>query len=461
MARYNFKQFFEEKLIHDDVWVTNSHFMIKKDILTKTQLNYVNKFPMSKDTINQLVKNVISNVENKNSVTEFKAQQIAHTVDPMLVFNTHNNKEYCLNSQYYHFIQGRKCTVHITEDESLYSPMNIYNKNLEFVGIVLPVKTKEDYDTMDYNSWLEQKNNKPQAKLMKPLFINGMYNREGKRIRANYLKTVGEYPLWIEDGKPNKDYGKNENDKYYLYIQVDEWLVMTGYTEYELMQRAGQDHLNKEWYGDFEGRQKYFEENFYKGRTYEEYNPLIKEHIEKEEVFIEESGENETIQANYIKTFIDKAIANYIEARDNNGKFADFIGAAFLDELDKCEQIAKVLKTKRQEKELERKRELAEQRAKEAEEKALAEKLLMEETEQILINGGTVKGGEIIVKIADKYNINIPLRTRGWILNNLAETTITDGGSVSYKYFKRSKNATGSQKVYDVLFDIRRVLKSA
>ena len=227
------------------------------------------------------------------------------------------------------------------------------------------------------------------------------------------------------------------------------------------MQRAGQDHLNKEWYGDFEGRQKYFEENFYKGRTYEEYNPLIKEHIEKEEVFIEESGENETIQANFIKTFIDKAIANYIEARDNNGKFADFIGAAFLDELDKCEQIAKVLKTKRQEKELERKRELAEQRAKEAEEKALAEKLLIEETEQILINGGTVKGGEIIVKIADKYNINIPLRTRGWILNNLAETTITDGGSVSYRYFKRSKNATGSQKVYDVLFDIRRVLKSA
>lgn len=299
------------------------------------------------------------------------------------------------------------------------------------------------------------------SKLMKPLFINGMYNREGKRIRANYLKTVGEYPLWIKDGKPNKDYTRNENDKYYLYIQVDEWLVMTGYTEYELMQRAGQDHLNKEWYGDFEGRQKYFEENFYKGRTYEEYNPLIKEHIEKEEVFIEESGENETIQANFIKTFIDKAIANYIEARDNNGKFADFIGAAFLDELDKCEQIAKVLKTKRQEKELERKRELAEQRAKEAEEKALAEKLLMEETEQILINGGTVKGGEIIVKIADKYNINIPLRTRGWILNNLAETTITDGGSVSYRYFKRSKNATGSQKVYDVLFDIRRVLKPA
>lgn len=27
------------------------------------------------------------------------------------------------------------------------------------------------------------------AKLMKPLFINGMYNKEGKRIRVNYYKT--------------------------------------------------------------------------------------------------------------------------------------------------------------------------------------------------------------------------------------------------------------------------------
>lgn len=299
------------------------------------------------------------------------------------------------------------------------------------------------------------------AKLMKPLFINGMYNREGKRIRANYLKTVGEYPLWIENGKPNKDYGKNENDKYYLYIQVDEWLVMTGYTEYELIQRAGQDYLNKEWYGDFEGRQKYFEENFYKGRTYEEYNPLIKEHIDKEEAFIEELGKNEVVQASFIKAFIDKAIANYIEARDNNGKFADFIGAAFLGELDKCEQIAKILKVKRQEKDRIRKIELEKQRAKEAEEKALAEKLLIEETEKTFINGGTIQGGEIIVKLADKYNINIPIRTRGWILNNLSETTITEDGGISYRYWRRSKNATGSQKVYDVLFGIRTAIKSA
>lgn len=302
------------------------------------------------------------------------------------------------------------------------------------------------------------------SKLMKPLFINGMYNREGKRIRANYLKTIKdnntEYILWINDGKPDKDYTRNEKDKYYLYIQVNDWLVMTGETEYELERRAANEYLNKEWYGDFEGRNKYFEENIYNGRTYEQYNPLIKEHVEKEEAFIQANINNEAIQVEFITQFVNRSIKNYVDARDGKSKYADFIGAVFLNELDKCVEISLVLKKERQEQEQERRRLLAEQKAKELEEKEQAEKLLMEETEQMLINGGTIKGGEIIVKLADKYNINIPLRTRGWMLNNLAETTITEGGSVSYRYFKRSKNATGSQKVYDVLFDIRRVLKS-
>lgn len=301
------------------------------------------------------------------------------------------------------------------------------------------------------------------SKLMKPLFINGNYNKEGKRIRANYLKTIShndiEYPLWIDDGKPNKDYTSNEKDQYYLYIQVNDWLVMTGYTEHEIEQRAAYEYLNKEWYADFQGREKYFNDNFYNGRTYEEYNSLVKEQIAKEEAFIEENINNEVIQVEFIKQFVDKAIQNYIDARDNNGKYADFIGAVFLNELDKCAEIASVLRKERQEKEQERRRVLAEQKAKEIEEKEQAEKLLMEESEQTLINGGTIKGGEIIVKLADKYNINIPLRTRGWILNNLVETTITEGGSVSYRYWRRTKNATGSQKVYDVLFDIRSAIK--
>jgi len=298
------------------------------------------------------------------------------------------------------------------------------------------------------------------AKLMKPLFINGMYNKEGKRFRVNYFKTVGDYPLWIEDGKPNKDYARNPQDKYYIYIQVGEYIFTNGETEFDLIQRAGYMRVEKEWYGDFEGRNKFFDE-LRKDKTYEEYNSLTREQIDKEQAFIDEYGQKEDVQATYLKeTCIDRHIQNWIDARDNGGNFADFIGALCLNELDKCQEVAKVLKAERQEKEKIRKAEIAEQRAKEAEEKAKAERLLIEETEKTFINGGIIKDGDIIVKLADKYNVNIPIRTRGWILNNLAEATIAEDGNVSYRYWKRSKNATGSQKVYDVLFDIRSAIQN-
>lgn len=303
------------------------------------------------------------------------------------------------------------------------------------------------------------------SKLMKPLFIDGMYNREGKRIRANYLKTITcgdiSYPLWVNDGKPDREYIKIENDKYYLYIQVDDWLIMTGYTEHGLEQKTGQDQLNNKWYGgDFKAREEYFNENFYKGRNYDEYSNLVKAHIVKEEAFINEFGKDEIFQVQTIQKFVGKCIENYIEARDFNGKFADFIGATFLGELDRCCEIASVLRKERQEKEQKRKKEIAEQKAKEAKEKEQAEQLLMEETERMFVNGGTIKGGDIIVKLADKYSVNIPIRTRGWILNTLCESTITEDGGVSYRYWK-SKGATGSQKVYEVLYNIRRAIKTA
>jgi hypothetical protein len=125
------------------------------------------------------------------------------------------------------------------------------------------------------------------SKLMKPLFINGMYNKEGKRIRANYLKTVGEYPLWINDGSPDNEYTKHEEDKYYLYIQVGEWLAPIGYTEYKIKERAGNEYINRQWYGDFEKRNKFFDE-LRANKNWEEGNKAVTEQITKEEEFVKE-----------------------------------------------------------------------------------------------------------------------------------------------------------------------------
>lgn len=293
--------------------------------------------------------------------------------------------------------------------------------------------------------------------LMKPLFVDGMFNREGKRIRAIQLKTISngdaEYTLWISAGKAEKDYPRNANDTHYLMIRAGEYLVPCGETEHDLEQRSGYTYLNKEWYGDFEGRNKYFEE-LREGKTYEESEPLIKSRIAEEEAFISEHGKEETAQFEHIKsTYIDRWVAQYIDARDNNGKLASYQGAAILGELEICDKIASKIREAKRLEDIEKRKILAEQRAREAEEKARKEKEQLEETESIFINGGTIDNGEMIVKIADKYGINIPLRTKGWILNTFAECTLKDD-TVSMRYWKR-KSGKGSQTFYTIVSQIK------
>lgn len=466
MANYNFRKFFEVPMcndvpIHNNEYVSNGHFLIKKSELKKNQLDFVNTFALT-DSINDQFNQIVKNESSKKTIIEFEPERMFKGEDYNVLIMNH----IAINETYYNFIQSLKCRIFITESDRKHNLLSIYNNNHEFVGVLLPIRLgSEIEESIEYDQYLEElkleQECKQITKLMKPLFVNGMYNREGKRIRASYLKTIShnnnEYPLWVASGKPDKDYAKNENDKYYLHIQVNDWLIMIGFTEYELKQRAGYEYLNKEWYGDFEGRSEYFNEHFYNGRTYEEYGDLIKEHIKKEEAFIEENSNNEVIQAEFISQFVDKAIKNYIDARDNNGKFADFQGAAFLNELDKCAELALKLRKEREEREQQKRKEVAEQKEKEIEEQKQTEKLLIEKAEDTFINGGIIEGGEVIVKLADKYNVNIPLRTRGWILKNLIESDITNDGGVGYRFWK-SKNGKGSQTVYRVLHDIRNAI---
>lgn len=321
-----------------------------------------------------------------------------------------------------------------------------------------PDETKDDIFGVEDKQYSEQE----KSKLFKPLFVDGNFNREGKRIRAKYVKTVlcddTTYSLWIDaSSKPDKDYTRNENDKYYLYILFNDWLVNTGMTEYELEIRSSYDYMVKKWYGDHEGRNKYYEK-LRNIKPYEESEKAVKARLAEEDTFCNEHCKDGNIQAILIKKNIDKAISNYINTRDNNGKFADFIGALFVGELDKCIEIRNKLKEESAKEEEIKRIEREERHKKEQEEKEQAERKAIEEAENILVNGGTIKSGELIVKIADKYGIKIPIRTRGWILNSLAECTISENGGVSYRYWK-TKNATGSQKVYDVIFNIIKAIK--
>lgn len=296
------------------------------------------------------------------------------------------------------------------------------------------------------------------VKLMTPLFIGMNFNKEGKRIRARYIKTLIfdgiEYPLWISVGKNENDFPQADNDTHYLMIEANDYLIPCGLTEYNLELHSGYAYLVSKWYGSDKARDEFYR-RIMDGKGCEESNLEIKRQIAKENKVIIVFGKDEGIQAEYIKnTFIDSAISKYIDARDNGGNFASFQGAAFLGEVERCYEINKVFKAERKKAEAIKRAEQVEKEKKEAEALVTAELAKIKEAEKAFVNGGTITDSKLIVKIADKYEVNIPIRTRGWMLNRLTECTISDNGGMCYRYWK-SKTGKGSQKVYDVLFGIR------
>ena len=68
------------------------------------------------------------------------------------------------------------------------------------------------------------------ARLMKPLFYDGNFNRDGKKMRAVFEREISDgtvsYRLWRSDGKPDIQYPRcRENDNYLLYAEIRDYLV--------------------------------------------------------------------------------------------------------------------------------------------------------------------------------------------------------------------------------------------
>ena len=81
------------------------------------------------------------------------------------------------------------------------------------------------------------------TKLMTPLMVNGSFNRTGQKIRAIHHCDVSDgaytYRLWTQTGKPNTRYPREENDRYYLYVEHGGYLVSLAMTEYDLITACG------------------------------------------------------------------------------------------------------------------------------------------------------------------------------------------------------------------------------
>lgn len=309
------------------------------------------------------------------------------------------------------------------------------------------------------------------SKLMKPLFCGGMFNREGRRMRAVFVRSVSNgtqtYRLWRTAGKPDIEYNRAESDKYLLHVEINGCLAPLGLTDYDLINRCGFASAAKKLYGGSENRGKWIDSLREAGG-----NDAVSAAVAEEQWETERYGEDPARQAAYIQNFLDEHVNAYLKAKENGGQtFPDFIGALVMGELPGCVDLSAVYKAKRQ----------AEQAARaaqsEAEEKAYCAER-NQETErtvatavQIIRNGGVLENDTVkfynsrysvssycvVNYLMRQYQVDVPLRTQGWINDKLVNATIEEGRCVYLRYL-RAKGARASQKFFACMNELIRAV---
>lgn len=302
------------------------------------------------------------------------------------------------------------------------------------------------------------------SKLMTPLFYDGMFNRDGRRMRAVLEREISDgtqtYRLWRSAGAPDLDYPRAENDKYILHVEVNGYLAPLDMTDFALTDICGLEPAAKALYGGKEKREEWFD-RLRKSGGYDAVSAAIAE----EQNEIERYGSDPARQTEYIQNVLNGHISTYQKAKENGGQsFPDFIGALALNDLAKCVELSAAYRAKRQaENEARRARAAEEEKAYCVEQNQLAEQEVSSSL-QVIRDGGilqnttvkfydskySVRNYSIVNYLMRQYRIDVPLRTQGWINDRLSSVTIQDGRCVSLQFF-RSRNGRGSQKFFECM----------
>lgn len=300
----------------------------------------------------------------------------------------------------------------------------------------------------------------PKSKLMTPLFINSNFNRDGRRMRAVYEKTVSNgtvsYRLWHSAGKPDLHYRNGENDRYYLYVEVNGYLAPLGMTEYVFIGQSGTMAVDEQ-YGSREVRKQHLDElRETKGMD------AFFAALDEERAEIERLGADPACQADYIRKCLDERVQTYLEAKENGGQtFPDFVGALVLNDLAKCVELSaahQAMWWKERQAAVVRKAE--EEKAFCEEQNRIAEQAVSDAI-QVIRDGGTLKNDpvkfyrsryhassySIVLYLMRQYHVDVPLRTQGWINDKLVSVTIKDGRCTGERYLSSGKKR-GSEKFF-------------
>ena len=297
------------------------------------------------------------------------------------------------------------------------------------------------------------------ANLMTPLFYQDNFNVAGKKIRAVFLREVtngtDSYRLWRRDGKPDRQYPQGKGDDYILYVELHGYLATLRTTDYYLIDRCGYKAMVVALYGGEDKREQYFD-----GLRRSGGDEAVLEVLRQEEQKIQELGRDPACQADYIKAILDGHVSTYLESKESSGKtFPDYIGALVLDELPACRELSAIYKSKCREKEQERKAKAdAEDRAYCQERNQRAEQQVQDAI-RIIREGGVLQNDtvefyrdkydssacSIVLYLMRQYQVDVPLRTQGWITSKLAAATIADGRCSHLQFWGR-KSDRASQR---------------
>ena len=189
------------------------------------------------------------------------------------------------------------------------------------------------------------------CKLMRPIFHENMFNREGWRIKAVHERTVSNgtetYPLWRAVRKSEPNFSWVDNDRYLLYAEINGYLIPLGMTNYELIYSCGSKPVEKKLYGGQKERSRYYDSLRESGGE-----QAVLAELDKEWAEIVKCGSDPACQAEYIQKTLAKHTETYLEAKENGGTtFPDFIGALILDDLDRCMELSPIYQKNRRQRE--------------------------------------------------------------------------------------------------------------
>lgn len=302
------------------------------------------------------------------------------------------------------------------------------------------------------------------SKLMPLLFYHGNFNREGHRMRAVLEREISDgtqtYRLWRSAGKPDLDYPRAENDKYILYMEINGYLATLGMTDFDLVYNCGSEPAAEKLYDGKEKRGTWINAIEKSGG-----NDAVIAAVAEERKEIEQYGNDPARQTGYIENLLGDHVSTYLKSKENGGQtFPDFIGALVMDELSECVKLSAAYRAKRQAENE------AHQAGIEAENKAYCEgqnrmaEQAVSEALQIIREGGVLKNQtvtfyrsrydssaySIFNYLMRQYQVEVPLRTQGWINDKLINATIKDGKCEHLRYFC-SKGGRGSQKFFECM----------